>query len=156
MRTWSARRWLVAATATVGTALALGLPTVLIPNPVFGREIPTVWWNYPAWLVTSMLAGLLLATYVADPTVDERIDPAGRRGGIGGLLGFLAVGCPVCNKLVLLAVGSSGAMTYFAPLQPLLAAAGIVLLTVALRQRLRGQRSCPLPDSRRPRAASNA
>ncbi len=147
MRTWSARRWRVAGMATVGTALAIGLPTVLIPNPVFGREIATVWWNYPAWLITSVLAGLLLATYVADPSVDERIDPAGRRGGIGGLLGFLAVGCPVCNKLVLLAVGSSGAMTYFAPLQPVLAIAGIVLLTIALRQRLRGARACPLPSS---------
>lgn len=156
MRTWSARRWRVAAAATAGTALALGLPTVLIPNPVFGREIPTVWWNYPAWLITSVLAGLLLATYVADPTVDERIDPAGRRGGLGGLLGFLAVGCPVCNKLVLLAVGSSGAMSYFAPLQPLLAVAGIVLLVIALRQRLRGQRSCRLPDDRRPRTSIRA
>lgn len=144
MRSWGSRRWGVAAAVAVVTALFIGLSTVLIPNPVFSREIPPVWWNYPTWVVTSALSGLLVATYVRDTgEQDGELDRDSRRGGIGGLLGYFAVGCPVCNKLVLIALGSTGAVTYYAPIQPLLAVAGIVLMAVALRGRLRGARACP-------------
>jgi hypothetical protein len=97
-------------------------------------------------VITSVLAGLLLATYVREPDVDAvEMDRPARAGGIGGLLAFFAVGCPVCNKLVLVALGTTGAMELFAPLQPILAVASTVLLAVALRMRLRNERSCPLP-----------
>jgi len=43
----------------------------------------------------------------------------GRLGG-GGLLSFLAIGCPICNKLVVLALGLGGVLRWFAPIQPLL------------------------------------
>ena len=43
-----------------------------------------------------------------------------------------AVGCPVCNKLVLLALGASGAVSWFAPIQPFLAIASVVLMAVAM------------------------
>jgi hypothetical protein len=66
-------------------------------------------------------------------------------GGVGGLLAYFAVGCPVCNKLVVLALGATGALEFFAPLQPALAVLGVVVLGVALRARLRAARSCPLP-----------
>jgi hypothetical protein len=66
-------------------------------------------------------------------------------GGIGGLLSFFAIGCPVCNKLVLLAVGTSGAMNYFAPVQPFLAGAGVLLLACALVVRLRNAVTCEIP-----------
>ncbi len=36
-----------------------------------------------------------------------------------------AIGCPVCNKLVVLALGFSGALAYFEPIQPALALAGL-------------------------------
>jgi hypothetical protein len=32
---------------------------------------------------------------------------------VGSVLSFLAAGCPVCDKLVVLALGMSGAVTYF-------------------------------------------
>ena len=60
-------------------------------------------------------------------------------------MSFFAVGCPVCNKVVILALGTTGARQWFEPLQPLLAVASIVLLVVAVRIRLRNQSSCPLP-----------
>ena len=46
----------------------------------------------------------------------------------GGVLGFLAFACPVCNKLIVLVLGFSGAMTYFAPIQPMLGILGVLLL----------------------------
>ena len=59
---------------------------------------------------------------------------------------FFAVGCPVCNKLVLLALGSAGAITWFQPLQPVLQALAIGLLGYALVTRLRTAQACPVPS----------
>lgn len=146
---WPARRWGIAAVASVAVALLVGLPTDVIPNPVFGRPVAVTWWSYPVLAVTAVLGGLLAATYVRDPRTadvagldDER--PA-RTGGFGGLLSFFAVGCPVCNKLVIIALGTVGARRWFEPIQPLLAVLSIGLMAVALRTRLRNATSCPLP-----------
>ncbi len=143
LRSWSARRRWVAALASVATAFVVALPTAMIPNPVFGREVPTTWWAWPTLGLTSVLGGLLVATYVREPGTDttgpQRLD---RRGSLGGLLSFFAVGCPVCNKLALLALGYTGALTWFAPVQPVLAVGGVLLLAWALRGRLRGQLGC--------------
>lgn len=154
MRTWSPRRWAAAAGATLISALVLGLPTEMIPNPVFGRQIEAPGWTYAAFALSAVLAGLLLATYVrnepapaADPSrADESAElPLGadeKRFTLGGLLSFLAIGCPTCNKLVVLALGSSGALTWFEPVQPVLALLGIGLLAEALRRRLRSEVAC--------------
>jgi hypothetical protein len=144
LRRWQARQYLVAVAAAAAIALVIGLPTDVIPNPVFGRPVPVTWWSYPTLIVTAVLGGLLAGTYVrADsaPTVDE-IDTPTRNGGVAGLLSFFAVGCPVCNKLVIVALGTTGARQWFEPIQPLLAVASIVLLAWALRARLRSTDSC--------------
>lgn len=123
--------------------VAVAVPTDLIDTPWFSREIPPTGWSWPSLLVSSVLAGLLAATYVS-PTAHSRTDKAPRKGFAGALLTFFAVGCPVCNKVVLLALGSAGAVSWFAPLQPLMVAFGIVALGGALWSRLKNQRSCPL------------
>jgi hypothetical protein len=154
LRTWPARRWGVAAIAAVLSTLALAIPAALIPNPIFGRAIEPEWWSWPVTIATGILAGLVIATYVNvapspanDPEVGEPEvkDTAGRAGVIGGLVSFFAVGCPVCNKLVLIALGSTGAVQWFAPIQPILAVAALGLLVWALRRRLQGEVSCALP-----------
>ena len=168
LASWSRRRWLAALGAAVVTGLVIGVPTALIPTPVFGREVPPTAWSWPVLVVTGVLSGLLFATYVREPGAAgagaaraegagaARAEGAGaaapaaegtRAAGIGGLLSFLAVGCPVCNKIALLALGYSGALQWFAPLQPVLALAGVALLAWALRARLRGAVTCPVPVS---------
>lgn len=142
LRTWTARRWAAATAATFAFALAVAVPTDLVDTPVFGRAIPPTWWAWPSLLVSSVLAGLLVATYVR-PVLDDTA-PARRGGYAGGLLTFFAVGCPVCNKLVLLALGSAGALTWFEPVQPLLQVVAVGLLAWALRVRLLGERTCRL------------
>jgi hypothetical protein len=58
------------------------------------------------------------------------------------------------NKLVVIAVGATGALRWFAPVQPLLAAVSLVLLSAALWIRLGGEAACrvaaPQAPSRRP------
>lgn len=168
---WSARRWLFAFVFTVLIGFALGVVTVLIPNPYFHRDIPPTPWSYPVWIVTSVLAGMLGATYVAhrssqatfssstDSNASSTKDPApssvlspqdeDTRSSVWGMIGtfgaWFAIGCPVCNKLALLALGYSGAITYFAPLQPWLAAASLILLGAGLVMRLSGEIACPIP-----------
>ncbi len=144
LTTWRARQWAVTAAAALGCVVLIGVPTDLIETPLFSRAVPPTWWSYPVLAVSSLLAGLLVATYVNGPTgPGPRND--GRWGSFGGALTFFAVGCPVCNKVVLFALGTSGALQYFGPLQPLLALGSVALLAWALRQRLLTTNSCPLP-----------
>jgi hypothetical protein len=146
IRTWPVRRWVVAAVGAALTVLVVGIPTVLIPNPWFGRTVPPTWWALPVLLVTAVLSGLVTATYIGSPT-PRPVDAPSRSGLVGGFLAYLAVGCPACNKVALLALGSAGAIQWFAPVQPLLALAGVVLLGYALRRRLAGERSCPVEST---------
>lgn len=161
IRSWNRRQVAVAAVAAVVVGLLIGIATVLIPNPLFARDIAPVWWNYPVWIATSVLSGMLLATYVrASPTAGPGSAPSdgesngpssaedrrsSRFGMIGGVMAWFAVGCPVCNKIALVAFGYSGAITYFAPIQPFLAVGAMVLTAVALIWRLKGQVACSVP-----------
>lgn len=142
LRGWRGGQWAVAAVGALLAALVVGVPTDVVPNPLFSRAVPVQWWNYPALALTAVLAGIVLSTFVG------RRPGGGRLGAAGGLLSFLAVGCPVCNKLVLLLLGTSGALTYWAPMQPLLAVVSVGLLAEAALRRLSAQAACPVPASR--------
>jgi hypothetical protein len=134
----------------VGSLLAFGLVAAIIPNPVFGRQVPPEQFAIVVWLVSAPLMGLLGATYSAPgasaattapvPLVPV---PAGTArdgtalGTVAGIGAFLAIGCPVCNKIALVLLGTSGAMTVFAPIQPVIGAASLLLLAGTLAWRLR-------------------
>ena len=153
IRTWPARRWVAAALAAIATTLIIGIPTVLIPNPVFGRSVPVQWWSYPVPGVTAVLSGLIFATYVrtgAEPTRRQTRLSVG-----GGMLSMFAVGCPACNKIAVILLGMSGALNLWAPIQPVLGVASVGMLAWALRRRLSGERSCPVrqPASEAPAGA---
>ena len=142
--TWSAKRWIVAISVGLLTFFVIAIPTAVVQNPVFGREIGVTSWSVTVIVVSSILTGLLTATYVKNEFSDENPRQL-KIGGAGALLSYFAVGCPVCNKLALVALGYSGAIQYFAPIQPYLALAGIALLMYSLRMRLNNEYSCSLP-----------
>lgn len=144
--TFTPRRITVAALSGVAVFLFLGLTTALIPNPVFGRPIDAPTWGFTALTITAILSGITLATYVATPLPADA-DTATRSFTAGGILAFFAIGCPTCNKLVLIALGSSGAITWFAPVQPYLATAGLVLLVWVAIKRLANDTSCRIPQN---------
>lgn len=146
LRQWPARRWWFAAGTAIATYLFIAIPTDLIDNPVFGRDVPPTPWSRTALAISSVLAGLVAATYVATPDSAPRARE-GRLGAAGGMVTFFAVGCPVCNKLVLLALGYSGAIRFFGPLQPYLAVGAIALLGWAFVGRVRREKSCRLPGA---------
>ena len=144
IRGWGVRRYLVAFAAGVVWLVLSGVPTDLIDTPLFVRMTPPEWWNYPSWVAGAVLLGLLAATYVADPARNRADASHGGKVFAGGLLSVFAVGCPVCNKLVVLALGAGGALTYFAPVQPVLALLTLGLLLYALHARIAGEKSCPV------------
>ena len=71
---------------------------------------------------------LLIGTYMAI----KRSKHAGTCSTVGGVLGFLGIACPVCNKLLLLLFGSTLLLTYFEPIRLYVGILGIVLLAVAV------------------------
>jgi hypothetical protein len=115
-------------------ALAGGVLTGVIPNPVFHRIVALDIWNLLALVVPAALFGALAATYLVPW---PKTCTVSGRAGAGGVLSFLAAGCPLCNKLVVVAIGASGAMNLFRPIQPLLGAASVILLGAALWTRFR-------------------
>ncbi|MET9955405.1 hypothetical protein ABZ135_28200 [Streptomyces sp. NPDC006339] len=150
MGSWPLRRWAVAMAVALLTAIVIGVPTGVVPSPLYTRMTPVLWWNYPVWITSSVLEGLLVATYirVGPRPADERAPenrPVTARALGAGLLSAFAVGCPICNKLVVLAIGVSGALSFWAPLQPVLALASMSLLLYALIRRLRTAENCPVP-----------
>jgi hypothetical protein len=138
-----------AAAWTLASLLAYGVVAAIIPNPVFGRQLPPEPFAIAIWVLSAPLLGIVGATYTApmpaavlQPVPLGALDTTGERrtstlGTLGSLGAFLAIGCPICNKLALLLLGTSGAIAVYAPLQPVLGAASLVLLAVTAAWRLR-------------------
>ena len=122
----------LAALATAAYFVVVGVATAVLPSPYFERKLGVNVWNLISLVVPALLFGPLAATYLLPWSSACRV---GGRAGAGGVMSFFAAGCPVCNKLVVLAIGTTGAVDYFRPLQPVLGAVSIVLLAIALRAR---------------------
>ena len=152
--------------------VAFGLVSAIIPNPVFGRQIPPEPFAIWVWIASAPLMGILVATWmvpasaparpmvravtmaggsavapapaaglagavgVASPSAETRGTTLGTIAGFGA---FLAIGCPVCNKIAIVLLGTSGALTIFAPIQPLIGAVSLALLAGTLAWRLRSR-----------------
>lgn len=162
--TWSPRRWLVGALVAAATYLFFGATSAVLANPAFGRAVPPTPWSGNVLLASAILSGLFAATYVRnDGPAPIRLAPVevtpgtrtAKAGILGSLLAYLAIGCPVCNKLALLLLGSTGALNLYAPIQPYLGAAGLALLAVGLIVRLRGEVSCATLAQRSATTASD-
>lgn len=140
------RRVAIAVAAAVVTAALIGIPTGIIETSWYTRMTPVLWWNYPVWALSSILTGALVATYVRDPSIQVPATQGGKTFA-GSMLSLFAVGCPICNKLVVMAIGVSGALNLFAPIQPVLAVGSLGLLAYALWARRRTAIACRIPDN---------
>ena len=136
--------WLRAIPYALVAAVVIAVPSDLIDTPVFGRPEPVRGIDYVILAVTAGLIGLIFAIRVPQDEASEKQDT---RTVWGGFVSFLAVGCPVCNQLVVGLVGTSGALSWWAPVQPLVGLAAVALLAWTLRYRLRTYElvACPVP-----------
>lgn len=137
------RTWLRAVPITLIAVVLIAVPTDLIDTPLFGRPVPVRSIDYLILTLTAGLIGLILAIRTPSGVSSDADD---RRTMWGGFVSFLAVGCPVCNQVVVAAVGASGALSWWAPVQPLVGLAAVLLLVWTLRRRLATYRldACPI------------
>ena len=119
---------------TAVAAVLIAVPSDLIDTPLFGRPVEVRAIDYVILAVTAGLIGLIFAIRVPHDDATEQQDT---RTVWGGFVSFLAVGCPVCNQLVVGLIGTSGALSWWAPVQPLVGLAAVALLLWTLRFRLR-------------------
>lgn len=110
--------------AAVAMFVVLGTLAALWTNPLFMRMTPTGGFELALLLLQSILAGV----YVGLPQ-----SPCGKRtAGAGALIGFVGIACPVCNKVLVLLIGSALLLEYFEPVRLYVALAGAALLAVAV------------------------
>jgi len=130
LRLFGPKGWIVAAIGAIVAFVALGVPTAMIDTSYFIRMIPVRAEDYVIWIGSSILLGLVLGTFAI-----SSVKGNGGKALGGGILSYLAVGCPICNKLVILFLGISGALAYFEPVQLYLGIGSVVLLgwTLLLR-----------------------
>lgn len=118
---------------------ALGTVSALWNNPFFFRMTPVQGFEIPLLAILALLSG----TFV---TVRRPVCAAKKATG-AGILGFLGVACPVCNKILLFIFGGELLMTYFEPVRIYVTIASIALMAwlvwreVRQGQKKRGQSS---------------
>ncbi len=120
----SLSRTLKGLAAALGSFVALGTVAALWENPLFVRMTP-------AGDIEVVLLGLLsvlLGTYVAI----RRPFCSAKTASVGGVLGFIGVACPVCNKVLLLLFGGDLLLTYFEPVRVYVAAVGVLAVAAAV------------------------
>ena len=131
-------------------AVIIAVPSDIIDTPVFGRPVEVRWIDYVILAITSALIGLIFAIRPEPVESTELVAAAERQGTRtiwGGFVSFLAVGCPVCNQAVVALVGVSGALSWWAPVQPFVGLLAVGLLLYTLRKRLNTYKltACPVP-----------
>lgn len=98
----------------------LGTVAALWDNPFFVRMTPAGGWEIAMLAAMSAMSGVYVAI--------RRPFCSVKGAGAGGILAFLGVACPVCNKILLLIFGGELLMTYYEPVRIYVAAAGALLI----------------------------
>jgi hypothetical protein len=106
----------------VATFVSLGTVAALWENPIFVRMTPAGEFEIVLLGALSVLLGVYAAI--------RRPFCSIKAAGAGGVLGFLGVACPICNKILLLLFGGELLMTYYEPARIYLAAAGVLVAAV--------------------------
>ena len=142
LRRLPADTWPRAASLALVAAVLIAIPADLIDTPLFGRPIDPRGIDYVILAVTAGLIGLILAIRAPGHAGESQE----RQALWGGAVSFLAVGCPVCNQAVVAAVGTSGALSWWAPVQPVVGLVAVALLAWTLRRRLATHElvACPI------------
>lgn len=116
----SGRRMAAGAGVAAASFAVLGTVAALWDNPLFVRMTPAGVWEIAMLAAMSGLFGVYVA--IRRPACSMT------GAGAGGVLAFLGVTCPVCNKILLLIFGGELLLTWFEPVRIYVAAAGALLV----------------------------
>jgi len=116
--------------ATAGFAM-LGTVAALWENPLFFRMTPIDGWEVGLLALLSLLGGIYVAI--------RRRHCSNKAAGTSGVLGFVGVACPVCNKILLLTFGSELLLTYYEPIRIHVAVVGVIVAMWAVHHEWKRQ-----------------
>ena len=145
MRTWSRRQWKVVGWAYLASLLVMGVIGETLPGASEGRAVPVAWWNYVTLVMSPPLIALIVGTFVPDQPKGSRVRGA-TGAGLGGVIGTVAMACPVCNPIAIPLFGAAGVLSFLAPERGLIALISVALLAVTLAIRLRTTRACQIAN----------
>lgn len=114
------RRAVAGLAVAAGSFILLGTVAALWENPLFVRMTPAGGWEIAMLAAMSLLSGVYIAI--------RRPFCSIKGASAGGILGFLGVACPVCNKVLLLIFGGELLMAYYEPVRIYVAAVGAALI----------------------------
>lgn len=134
----------------IGYLAVTGIVTVLVPNALFIRMTPIVWVDYILWPLSALLIGAFMTLRQAMKTSGTRCNVT---AGTGGLAAFLGFSCPVCNKVLLLLLGTGGLLTFIEPYRTFIGLAGVALLAVSLAVMWRAYRDAHAGPAAQPALA---
>lgn len=116
----------------------LGTVATLWDNPFFTRMTPVGGWEIAMLAAMSVISGIYVAI--------RRPFCSAKGASAGGVLTFIGVACPVCNKILLFIFGGELLLTYFEPVRIYVAAIGTLLIGwITLREYLLTRRQ-PEPE----------
>ena len=118
------------------TFAALGTLTALWENPFFIRMTPTSGFEVALLLLQALMFGIYFSVptnYCSTKTLST-----------GGVLGFLGLACPVCNKILMYVFGAELLLSYLEPARMYLAVIGTLIISLALYIKLKNYK---LPSS---------
>jgi len=127
---------MLAAILSFAAVAVIAVPTRLVPNDYFRRMTPTRPLDYVLLVLTAPLVGMTASIAL------RRRDGREKAAAGSAFVTTLAVGCPICNRVVVALLGVSGALSIWAPLQPLLGFSAIAVLLYTLRRQLSSDAAC--------------
>ena len=107
----------------IASFIGFGTVAALWDNPLFIRMTPAGGFE----IVLLTLLSVLLGVYVAI----RRPFCSAKTATASGIVGFIGIACPVCNKILLLLFGGELLLTYFEPVRIYVAAVGVLLAAAA-------------------------
>lgn len=119
---------------TIISFFFFSIPTAVITNPFFTRMTPVYWYDYIYLIADSILLGIYLGLTFGKTQI-KQCKVKGKAFS-GGILGFLGIACPICNKILLLLFGVSFLMIYFEPIRPYLGLLSMLILLWAVKEKL--------------------
>lgn len=104
--------------------VSLGTVSALWRNPFFIRMTPAGGWEIGLLAALSILIGVYVA--IRSPVCRTKTATT------GGIISFLGIACPVCNKILLVIFGGELLMAYFEPVRVYVAAFGVAVTAWAV------------------------
>lgn len=111
------KAFVIGTSSVVLLFLLFGIITDLIPNLWFIRMTEKTALDYFFLVLNSLFLGIIIALYYYKKNMPKACAVGTYSGGIGG---FLAFACPICNKLLVFLFGATALMAYLDPFRPIL------------------------------------